>query len=159
MSIIPGVAIGREAIYEALFQTLTQSLVSLNGPFKFASRRRMPMSQITTDNAPAFFLTEEGEVYDRSVLTAPTKVTLLAHVHIIAIINDPLEVPAFTMNDLADAVETAVTTGIMSTSQQILNGLVQEAWINSRQVQSIATLESRYSEQDILIEVVLGRVY
>ena len=156
---LAGTSVGREAIYEALFQLLNQQLLSPTGPYLYSSRRRMPASQITTDNSPAFFLTEEGEIYDRSVLSAPTKVTLLAHVHIISIINDPLAIPAITINDLADAVENAINMNVISTSQQILSGLVQEAWINSRQVQSIATLENRYSEQDILLEVILGRSY
>jgi hypothetical protein len=103
-------------------------------------------------------MTEAGEDYDRSVLLAPANVSLFVHIAIQT--NDgtnPDTITAIAMNDLADAVEEAVTSATSRTGQSILGGLVQEAWVNGRQVVTAASSSNPFSEYVMATEIVLPR--
>lgn len=152
--------IGREAIYSTFFAYMSNRLLTPTGPFHTASRRRAPVATVQKENVPAFYLVEEGELYDRSVLLAPAKITLMAHIIVVGrYMDDPTLIPAIEINNLADAVEEAVNDVVLPTSQQILGGLVQEAWINSRQIINTGSVQQRFSEQDILVELIVTRVF
>lgn len=149
-------AVGREAIYQAVFDQLNSVLLVANGgPFRFSSRRYAPVGTLGSGSYPAFFLTEMGEDYDRSVLFRPANVTLFAHVIIQTREQAKNVITATEVNNLADAVEDALLAFVQTTGQNTLNGLVQEAWINSRQIQAIASIKAEFSEQDLTVEIVL----
>jgi hypothetical protein len=152
------VALGREAIYASFFKLLETQLVAPGGPFNYGNRRYRAAGQLGASQYPAFFLTEAGEDYDRSVLYAPANVTFFAHVVIQTYDGIDSEVITATeSNNLADAVEDAVTAATSRTGQLILGGLVQEAWVNGRQVQIVSTAAAQYSEHVMGIEIVLPR--
>lgn len=152
-------SLGREEIYAAFFKVMEAELLAPTGPMSFMSRRYRPPGQLGQSQYPAMFLTEVGEEYDRSVLYAPASVKLFAHATIQTVNgNDPNAITATEVNNLADAVENAVSSTAKKTGQTILEGLVQEAWINGRQAQVIASSSARYSEQVIAIEIITPRV-
>lgn len=152
-------SLGRERIYAGLFKVLELQLLAPNGTFKFGSRRYRTVGSLGAEQYPAFFLTEVGEEYDRSELYRPAKVTLFSHITIhTSNGDDPTAITATQVNDLADEVEEAVTALALPTAQSTLNGLVQEAWLNGRQAQVIASSPSRYSEQVLGLEIVLPRI-
>ncbi len=158
---MPNGAIGREAIYAALFAQLNATLLSANGgPFNYSSRRYQPLGSLSTSQYPAFFLVERGEMYDRKHLWAPAKVSLLAHVVIQSAIGiDPNVVTATEVNDLADAVESAVGVPSWTKQPTPLLGLVQIAWINGREIVVPGSIKQQYSEQDLEVELILPHAY
>lgn len=124
-------AIGREAIYVALFNQLQTLAAQTNPaaegtitaagqvvlpkvampPFQFADRRYRPVGDALV-KYPALMLVEAGERYKRDVLGAPAAVTLVAYgVLQSAIGTDPNAIDATEINNLADAFEDAVETG------------------------------------------------
>jgi hypothetical protein len=153
-------ALGREAIYSALFAQLQAKLDASNGgPFKFMSRRYSPPGSLPSSQYPALFLVEQGEMYERNRLFLPVRVTLLAHAVIQSLIGaDPNSTPATEINNLADALETAVTTpdNLNGARTTTLSQLVQAAYINGRENQLIASASQMYSEQDAEIEMIIS---
>jgi hypothetical protein len=149
-------ALGREAIYSALFAQLAALLVWPLGPFNYAGRRPVSMGTIAAEQYPAFVLVEKGENYDRSRLFAPAKVTLLADLFIYSLQGEvPDESDVAALNMLADAVEDAVQAACGPTAQNTLGGLVQEAWILGRQVVTPGSYAQRQSEQVMSLAVTL----
>jgi hypothetical protein len=125
-------ALGREAIYGQLFnelqtlcattnpdaqaQMLAIGLKPLpkvaNPPFVFGGRRWIALSTERMDQYPSLMLVEKGETYERELTFAPAKVTLVAHVIVqTASGQNPDDVPAILVNNLADAVEDVIETG------------------------------------------------
>jgi len=105
-------ALGREAIYSALFSQISVLLLVPDGPFNYAGRRPVSMSTLAAEQYPAFVLMEKGEEYDRSRLFTPTKVTLRADLFIYSLQGEvPDESDVSVLNGLADAVEDAVQVG------------------------------------------------
>lgn len=152
-------ALGREKIYSAFYALLEGQLLAPSGPFAYGSRRYRPVGSLGASQYPAFYLTEVGEEYDRSVLYVPAKVTLFAHVTIQTANGlDPANITATQVNDLADAVESAVTSAALPSAQSTLGGLVQDAWVNGRQAQVIGSSSAKYSEQVVGIEIILPRI-
>ncbi|MDA8051034.1 MAG: hypothetical protein M0002_13710 [Rhodospirillales bacterium] len=148
--------LGREAIYSALFQQISALLLSPAGPFQYAGRRPVSISTLGAEQYPAFVLVEKGEIYDRSRLFAPARVTLLADLFIYSIHGDvPDESDVANLNALADAVEDAVQAACGPTAQNTLAGLVQEAWIEGRQIVTPGSYAQRQSEQVMGLAVVL----
>jgi hypothetical protein len=152
--------IGREAIYSRFFGYLKAQLHDPTGsPFKYCNRRYRPAGQQGQEEYPLFYCVGAGEEYDRSTLFAPAKITLFAHITIQTLDgDDPDVVPEIALNNLADAVEDAVTAVASRTGQSILGGLVQEAWVNGRQTHNPATSSGRYSEQIMAVEMILPRI-
>jgi hypothetical protein len=147
-------AIGREAIYAALFELLTQKLVAPAGPFAFAARRYRPASQTGTANFPALYLIRGREEYRRELLYGPATVALQAQLRIQSVIGeDPNAVTETQMNDLADAVEDVVENYGGPLGTQTLSGLVQVIQIKGAQLIADASGMGRYSEQTVVIEM------
>jgi hypothetical protein len=150
-------AIGREAIYSTFFAQLKSILlVSNGGPFGYMGRRAVALGGLASEQYPAFFFLEIGEIYDRHVLIRPARVTLQASgviqsMHGII----PDDSSTADINNLADAVESAINSACGRTAQNTLNGLVQEAWIDSRQLVLPATYSNQWSEQILGITMVL----
>lgn len=152
--------IGREAIYGRFFAYLKAQLHdAANAPFRYCNRRYRPPGQQSQEAYPLFYSVGAGEEYDRATLYVPAKVTLFAHITIQTLDGDDPEVVTETeLNNLADAVEDAITAVASDTGQSILGGLVQEAWINGRQTHNPATSSGRYSEQIIAVELIRPRI-
>lgn len=149
-------ALGREAIYSALFAQIGGLLAAPAGPFNYAGRRPVSMGTIAAEQYPAFVLVEKGEEYDRSRLFAPAKVMLLADLFIYSLQGEvPDENDVSALNDLADAVENAVQAACGPTAQNTLGGLVLEAWILGRQVVTPGSYAQRQSEQVMGLAVTL----
>lgn len=149
-------ALGREVIYSALFAQISEQLLAPNGAFNYAGRRAVSIGAIAAEQYPAFVLVEKGEIYDRSKLFAPTRVTLLADLYVYTLQGDvPDESDVSGLNVLADAVEDAVQAACGPTAQNTLAGLVQEAWINGRQVVTPGSYAQRQSEQVMELAVVV----
>ena len=149
-------ALGREQIYATLFEQLQQVLLYPVGPFKYMGRRPVPLGRLAGEQYPSLILVEMGEDYQRNVLYAPAKVILMVS----AIIqNDdgvaPNELNVRALNDLADSVEDALQSYCTPTAQNILNGLVQQAWVEGRQVVITGSYPQRWSEQVMGIKLIL----
>lgn len=141
-------ALGREAIYAALFSEISALLVAPAGPFRYAGRRPVSLGMLAAEQYPAFVMIERGEEYDRSRIFAPAKVTLQADLVLYSLLGEvPDECAVRALNDLADAVENAVQQASGPTVQNTLGGLVQEAWILGRQVVTPGAYAERQSEQ------------
>jgi hypothetical protein len=151
-----GNPLGREAIYSAFFSQLQTALMAPTGPFNYSGRRPISDAALVGALYPAFIFTETGEVYDRTVLFAPARVTLLANIQISTICGDIRDDSSVTsLNNLADLVEAAIQSYCQPTAQNILGGLVQEAWLNHRQVVLIAQTTGNLSKFNMGIEIVL----
>lgn len=152
-------ALGRENIYVAFFAQLNSILLtSVGGSFAYSSRRYKPLGNAAKELYPVFYLVEDGETYDRSVLFVPAKVILHSSIIIQTVTNDPKSIPATELNNLADEVENAINSFCGPTAQNILGGLVQEAWINNRQMKIAASIQERWSEQTLMIDLVTAKV-
>jgi hypothetical protein len=150
------VALGREKIYSAFYAQIAALLLAPAGPFMYGGRRPVPPSGLGQYQYPAFFFMESGEIYDRTVLRAPARVSLLATLSIHSVlgdIHDESSVPQ--LNNLADAVEDAIQGACQPTCQLILGGLVQQAWINHRQMVITGSYPQQSSVQNMGIEIVL----
>ncbi|GEM_PF-5114651 len=147
-------AIGREKIYVALFDLLTQNLLAPAGPFAFASRRYRPASQTGTANFPAFYLIRGREEYRRELLYGPATVVLRAHVRIQAANgDDPNAVTETQMNELVDAVENVIENYSGRLGTHALGGLVQVIQMKYVQPLVDASGMGRFSEQTVVIEM------
>jgi hypothetical protein len=164
-----GNPIGREAIWSAFFAQLQGILLSANGaaqagktvpsppgPMNYMGRRPVPDTQMAEEQYPAAFLIEVGETYDRSRLFAPAKVSLLGNLTVLSAHGEvPDETNVTDLNNLADAVESAIQSACGPTVQNTLGGLVQQAWINHRQLVITGAYPQRLSKQTFLVELVL----
>jgi hypothetical protein len=150
------VGIGREAIYSTFFGQLQGVLLAPTGPFGYMGRRAVSLGGLAPEQYPAFFFLEIGEIYDRKVLMRPARVTIQAS-GVIQSMHGliPDDSSTADLNNLADAVEDAVNSACGRTAQNTLNGLVQEAWIDSRQMVLPATYANQWSEQVMGITMVL----
>lgn len=149
-------AIGREQIYATLFLQLRQVLLFPNGPFNYMGRRPVPIARLELSQYPSLILVEESEAYLRDHLFAPAKVILAASLIIQDAEGiDPTEQNVPSLNNLADAVEDALQSFCQPTAQNILNGLVQQAWIEGRQVVITGSYPQKWSEQVMGIKMVL----
>lgn len=152
-----GNPVGRETIYSAFFTQLNAALLQVNGgPFNYSGRRPVPDTQLAEEQYPAFFLLEAGEIYDRSRLFAPAKVTLMANLSVVTLQGEvPDETNVTNLNNLADTVESAIQDLAGPTAQLTLNGLVQECWINHRTLVIAGSYPQRTSKQNFMIEMIL----
>ena len=151
-----GNPIGREAIWSAFFAQLSAALLAPIGPCNYGGRRPTPDTQLAAEQYPAFFLLEQGEIYDRSVLFAPARVSLLGSLSIVTLQGDvPDETEVTNLNNLADAIESAVQAACDATASNTLGGLVQNAWINHRTLVITGSYPQRISKQNFGIELVL----
>lgn len=149
-------ALGREAVYSALFQQISALLLAPAGAFQYAGRRPVSIGTLGAEQYPAFVLVEKGEDYDRSRLFAPAKVTLFANIYVYSMMGDlPDEADVSNLNALADAVEDAVQAACGPTAQNTLGGLVQNAWFLGRQVVTPGSFAQRQSEQIMGLAVTL----
>jgi len=148
--------LGREAIYSAFFAQLKTALMAPTGPFNYSGRRPVPDSGLSEEQYPAFMMLEQGEIYDRSVLFAPARVSLLCNLSVISMQGEvPDETNVTFLNNLADAVEDAIQGACGPTAQLTLSGLVQECWINHRTLVITGSYPQRQSKQNFGIEIVL----
>jgi len=153
-------ALGREAIYSAFFNQIAPLLLKTEQnpglPFNYGGRRPVPDTQLAEEQYPAFFLLEQGEIYDRSVLFAPARVSLLCNLSVVSLQGEvPDETNVTDLNNLADAVENAIQSACQPTAQLILGGLVQQAWITHRTLVITGSYPQRISKQNFGIEIVL----
>lgn len=152
-------AIGREAIWSAFFAQLNAILLSSAmppGPFNYSGRRPVTDQGLGAEQYPAFFLMETGEIYDRGVLYAPAKVSLLGNLSVVSDMGDIQDETAVTqLNNLADSVEDAIQSACGSTAQNTLSGLVQQAWINHRNLVITGSYPQRMAKMNFGVELVL----
>jgi hypothetical protein len=149
-------ALGRELIYSTFFSQITTLLLYPAGPFNYMGRRSIGLGKLANEQYPAFLFLEAGEDYDRKVLFRPARVTLFAKGIIQSLHGQiPDESMNARLNDLADIVEDAIQAACSPTAQNTLNGLVQQAWINNRQVTIPPGYSNRWAEQILGIEIVL----
>jgi hypothetical protein len=151
-----GNPVGREAIYSAFFTQLSAALLAPTGPFNYGGRRPVPDEQLAEEQYPAFFLLEQGETYDRTRLFRPAKVTLIANLSVQSLQGEvPDETNVTNLNNLADKVESAIQDLVGPTAQLTLAGLVQECWINHRNLVITGSYPQRMSKQNFMIEMIL----
>ena len=114
--------IAREQIYSALFATLQSSL---GGKFATISRRwRMP-EQVSPESRPALFQVQTGERAKTNANGEP--IIWIATVDLVIYTQgsgDEQTVPSQELNDLLDAIETALTPPPNSDGKQTLGGKV-----------------------------------
>lgn len=159
MSVLTG--LNREAVYAALFSGLIAQLDAKNGgPFATTSRRYWQSGTMPPEQLPALFFVEAGEIYDRAMLHGPLKVTLVVNLTIQSMLGlDPEAVSATEVNNLADAVDAAVTGlspsyGSPSKGINTLGGLVGDAFLTGRQVDMISSGPKRFSMQTMQMWVI-----
>lgn len=154
-----GSPLGRETIYAAFFAQLQAILLSTAnppGPFNYMARRPIPDGSLGAEQYPALSMIEQGEIYDRSRLFAPARVSLLCNLSVVTIQGDVEDETNVTnLNNLADAVESAVQSACGATAQNTLGGLVQQAWINHRTLTITGSLPQRFCKQNFGVEIIL----
>lgn len=151
-----GHPLGRENIYSAFFAQLKAALVTPTSPFNYAGRRLVPDTDLAEEQYPAFFMMEAGEIYDRSVLFAPARVSLLCTISVVSLQGEvPDETNVSNLNNLADAVESAIQDSVGPTADLTLGGLVQECWITHRTLTITGSSSQRQSKQNFGVEIVL----
>jgi hypothetical protein len=149
-------ALGRELIYSSLFAQIKQLLLYPAGKFMYIGRRPVPIAKLALEQYPALFLVEGNEDYSRNVLYTPAKVTLTIYAMIHTnegAVDDETNVP--DLNNLADMFEDALQSYCVPTAQNVLNGLVQHAWIEGRQVVITGAWPQRWSEQIFGVKIIL----
>jgi hypothetical protein len=118
----------REAIYTALF-----SLVSGSASFVTTGRRVKLWSDMNPSDFPALFVNQRDNGYSRGGEHVPAKVTLEADIIIYTSTGlDPNVVPATELNNLLDAIDTALAPSPVPNSRQTLGGLVEHCWIEGQ---------------------------
>lgn len=149
-----GNSIGREAIYSAFYRQVSPLLLAAG--IAWTGRRPVTEAGLGECQYPAVFFMEAGEIYDRTVLFAPAKVSLLMNLTIVSMQGEiPDESNVTQLNNLADLVESAIQSACESTAQNILGGLVQEAWINHRTQVITGSYAQRISKQIFMVEMIL----
>lgn len=138
-------AVGREAIYTALFNVL-QNTPGLMG----ASRVWRSWSNVAPAEQPFLMLREVGEDYRWTLGgKGPPIITLIANVIVYARFDDR-DVPSATaLNDFLDGLEDNLQSSVYVGIQQSLGGLVrwcriqgrQTLYMDSMQQQSMTVLE------------------
>ena len=126
----------RESIISAAF-----ALVVNSAAFVTASRRLQTWSSVADSDKPAIFFSERRETYNRSSEAVPQSVTLEVDIYIY--IDSSLEqtvVPATTLNNLIDAVDTALAPNAI-TGLQTLGGLVSHCWIEGKVLKDAGDLD------------------
>jgi hypothetical protein len=113
----------REEIIEALFQLALTATV-----FNTSNRRLQLWSKVAS--FPALFIQTVGSHYPpRDVRGLPPKRTVTAELWVYTDVGkDPNANPEQALNDIIDAIETALAPNVMSNAQT-LGGLVSHAWI------------------------------
>jgi len=137
-------ALGREAIYSALYNLLSGKLLAPAGPFVTVSRRLQDAASLTDSAQPALFLNEIGERYEDPLLGGPPKVTLLAQLFIYAMCDYQSDTPATDINNLMDSIEDAMTP-LPALGVLTLGDLVQHAWIEGRITDYVTMAQGRQS--------------
>lgn len=117
----------RDAILTALF-----NLVKASSSFKTASRRLQLWTDVNSSDKPAIFVAQRGDTYVRSSEAVPQKVTIEADIFLYTNVGkDPNVIPATQLNNLVDAVDTALAPSPV-TGVQTLGGLVSHCWIEGK---------------------------
>jgi hypothetical protein len=126
----------RESIITALF-----NLVSNAAPFVTASRRLQLWSGMASTDKPAIFLCERSENYTRASEAVPEAVTINVDIYIYTDAGkDQSLVPITTLNNLIDAVDTALAPNYL-TGLQTLGGLVSHCWIEGKIMKDAGDLD------------------
>ena len=145
--------VAREQIYSALF-TLLQGAAN----FKTVGRVWVPSNKLDPPQLPALFMVENNEHATHSAPGRPAKWLLDVDVVIYARNEGESQapgaenyVPATALNNLLDAVESAIAPPV-STSVQTLGGLVQHCWIEGK-IEKDAALQGANSLAVIPIKI------
>ena len=126
----------RESIIAALF-----NLVSGAAAFNTASRRLQLWSSLSSSDKPAVFLYERGDVYTRASEAVPESVTMNLDVYVYTDAGkDQSAVPATALNNLIDAIDTALAPDRLS-GLQTLSGLVSHCWIEGKVMKDAGDLD------------------
>jgi hypothetical protein len=126
----------REAIICTLF-----NLVSTSASFSTTSRRLKLWSDVAPTDKPALFLYERGDVYVRASEAVPESVTINVDLYIyIDAGKDQSAVPAATLNNLIDAIDSALVPNYL-TGLQTLGGLVSHCWIDGKVMKDAGDLD------------------
>lgn len=125
----------REEVMTGIWALLTPMIVATDSapttdqPFAFGSRRFQLWSDVPATNKPALFMTEPTEEADRADLSEPTKQTLDAFLWIYTDVGkDQAIYPVTVLNNLLDAVQTALNPG-WQTGTQTLGGIITDVSI------------------------------
>lgn len=151
-----GNSLGREAIYSAFYAQVSPLLLAPAGSFNYTGRRPVVPTGLGVCQYPAAYFVAAGEIYDRTVLKAPAKVTLMLNLVVdsmVATLEDESCIP--DLNNLADEVEAAIQSACDVTAQNILGGLVQEAWINHRNQIILPAYGQSTARQIFMVELIL----
>ena len=106
----------REQIYSALFAALQSALQAPAGPFKTVSRRWQDPVQVSPADRPSLYQVQKDELVGTSVNGLPLRARMTVDLVLYTSgDSEPVSVPSTELNNLLDAVETAirnVTPGI-----------------------------------------------
>ncbi len=153
-------ALGREAIYAALFSALQKALLA-PAPPGFAQALRRPLNLAAPPligTFPAFALVEAGEGYDRPSAFLPARVMLTPslYIYMMTTVKEPTDTTqTAAFNDLADAVEDAINDLADSTASVTLGGLVQKVRLGGRQVVTPPSEFNAVAAQRFALQIVL----
>lgn len=126
----------RETIITAAF-----SLLANSASFVTASRRLKSWSSVAASDKPALFLSERRETYHRASESVPESVTMELDIYIyIDAGGNPEIVPAIQLNNMIDAIESALLPNSM-TGLQTLGGLVSHCWIEGNIIKNSGDLD------------------
>ena len=114
----------RETAFVALFGLLS---TLKGGAFKLVDRKLQPLEAVNDVDLPALFLTV-GNQQVKAQPGFPARRTLGARVFVYVASNDAAVSSGIALNNLIDAVETALLPRPTAV-QQTLGGVVSHAWI------------------------------
>ena len=115
----------REAVMSALF-----NLVSGATGVVTASRRVKLWSDVPADLRPALYMREPRESYQHDGIAPPVRTLLVDLLVYIAAGDDPNTAPASTLNNILDAIDTALQPDALIDNRQTLGGLVYNCRID-----------------------------
>ena len=135
----------REQVMSALWALLTPLVVSsglptTNQPFVYASRRFQIWTAVEQGLKPALFMTEPDEDDARQDLSEPNTQTLHAFLWIYIDSTDQTQVPIIALNNLIDAVRTALNPNRLSGVQN-LGGLITDVSVVGKTVKDPGDLD------------------
>ena len=119
----------REAVAQALL-ALIQAPLQAAGAVS-VTRRLLHWSDVPPVNQPAVMIAQGDQTPEQHTDGRPALWRLNFNIYLYAFHSDPAETPATRLNNLLDALETALAPTIPG-RKQTLGGTVEHCWISGR---------------------------
>jgi hypothetical protein len=123
------------------------------------SRRTIPLSQLTPEQAPALFQSEAGEKYVQDHIMAPPVVTLYADLYVVQYFSDAVAqaaLPSTAINNLMDTIEDSLAP-VPGLGVQTLGETIQYAWLEGRMLEWFPSSQGRWAVSAMRVALLTNR--